>query len=262
MDSVNRTLYIPLYGKSYVSQKGLILHDPTAEEIWKKEAFPLDPKAKSKWLAYYMGMRSAVFDRYVKDELSKSEDAVVLHLGCGMDSRCNRVGTENALWFDIDFPEVITERRKYYQETDHYHMISTDVRCPDYLKALPQNVAAIVVMEGISMYLQPAELQDVLQNLTAYFSAVSVLMDCYTTFAAKASKYKNPINQVGVTKVYGLDDPAVIGAEAGIPFVKAWEMTPQNLIDTLPKGERGIFRKLYAGGISEKMYRLYEFRTL
>ena len=41
MDSVNKTLYIPLYGKALVSREGLFLHDPKAEEIWTKEGFPL-----------------------------------------------------------------------------------------------------------------------------------------------------------------------------------------------------------------------------
>ena len=58
MNSTNKTLYIPLYGKSLVSKKGSILSDPKAEEIWQKEQFPLKGKAKSKWLAYYMGMRA------------------------------------------------------------------------------------------------------------------------------------------------------------------------------------------------------------
>ena len=41
MNSVNKTLYIPLYGKSYVSKKGLFLHDKKAEEIWETEGFSL-----------------------------------------------------------------------------------------------------------------------------------------------------------------------------------------------------------------------------
>ena len=56
MESVNKTLYIPLYGKAYVSRKGLFLDDPQARKIWDAEGFPLTGKAKSKWLAYYMGM--------------------------------------------------------------------------------------------------------------------------------------------------------------------------------------------------------------
>ena len=37
MDSVNRTLYIPLFGKAYVSRRGLFLSDRKAEEIWDAE---------------------------------------------------------------------------------------------------------------------------------------------------------------------------------------------------------------------------------
>ena len=52
MDSVNKTLYIPLYGKAYVSRKGIILSDPKAEEIWQAEGFTLKGTSASKWLAY------------------------------------------------------------------------------------------------------------------------------------------------------------------------------------------------------------------
>ena len=54
MNGVNKTLYIPLYGKASVSKKGIILYDAKAEEIWEKEGFELKGKAKSKWLTYYI----------------------------------------------------------------------------------------------------------------------------------------------------------------------------------------------------------------
>ena len=105
MNNVNKTLYIPLYGKSFVSKKGILLHDETAEAIWAKEGFPLKGKSKSKWLAYYMGMRAAVFDEWLRSKLSKDPEAIVLHIGCGMDSRVERVGTHNPQWYDIAFPD-------------------------------------------------------------------------------------------------------------------------------------------------------------
>jgi hypothetical protein len=46
MNSVNKTLYIPLYGKSYVSKKGLFIDDKKAEEIWESEGFSLKGKSK------------------------------------------------------------------------------------------------------------------------------------------------------------------------------------------------------------------------
>lgn len=41
MNNINKTLYIPLYGKSYVSKKGIILQDKKAESIWETEGFKM-----------------------------------------------------------------------------------------------------------------------------------------------------------------------------------------------------------------------------
>ena len=103
------------------------------------------------------------------------------------------------------------------------------------------------------------ELTKVLENLTKHFPKVHILTDCYTTFAAKASKYKNPINDVGVTQVYGMDDPLVLENGTGLTFVKEHEMTLASLIDELKGVEKSIFKKVFAGGVSKKMYRLYEY---
>lgn len=254
MDRVNQTLYIPLRGKAYVSGQGIILHDPKAEKIWAAEQFPLNGKSKSKWLAYYMGMRAAVFDRWLEAEVEADPKAVILHIGCGMDSRCQRVGVQEHKWFDIDFPDVIAERKRYYQETEQYQMLAANVTSPDWLAPLPGG-NAIVVMEGVSMYLPTEELKRALDRIADHFDGVHLLMDCYTSFAAKASKYKNPINDVGVTQVYGLDAPQTLEG-----FVREHDMTPAELIDELSGMERKVFKTLYAGGIAKKLYRLYEYR--
>lgn len=260
MDGVNKTLYIPLYGKAYVSRRGLLLKDKKAEEIWEKEGFSLRGKAKSKWLAYNMAMRSTVFDRWLAQTMEQMPAAVILHVGCGMDSRIVRVGHREHLWYDIDFPEVIAQRKRYFAESSQYHMISSDIREEAWLSQIPSGNGAIIVMEGISMYLQMAQLQEALKRWKAYFGEVRILMDCYTNFGAKASKYKNPIHAVGVTQVYGFDDPGALEGSTGIAFCQEHDLTPQCLIEKLPKAEQGFFKTLFAGKAARKIYRLYEYR--
>lgn len=259
MNNVNKTLYIPLYGKAYVSKKGIILADKKAEEIWNAEGFALKGKSKSKWLAYYIGMRSAVFDNWLREQTASDASAVVIHIGCGMDSRVLRVGTNGHAWYDVDFPEVIEERRRFYQEKEDYHMVASDARKTEWLEALPENANAIVVMEGVSMYMQLEELQALLKVFCAHFKETKVLMDCYTTFAAQASKYKNPINDVGVTVVYGLDEPRFLEEGTGLRFVKEHEMTPDVFVNELVGMEKSIFKRVFGGTVSKKMYRLYEY---
>ena len=74
MDGVKKPLYIPLYGKAYVSAKGCFLNDKKAEEIWAAEGFPLKGKSKSKWLAYYMGIRSVVFDEWLNQRMTDLQE--------------------------------------------------------------------------------------------------------------------------------------------------------------------------------------------
>ena len=259
MNHINQTLYIPLYGKAYVSQKGLFLADKKAEEIWAAEGFPLKGKSKSKWLAYYMGIRSAVFDEWVKVQKADLQNAVVVHIGCGMDSRAVRIGDEDCKWYDVDFAAVIKERKRYYAESNSYRMIEGDVRDCRWLTAIPERDAAIVVMEGVSMYLTIDQMRALTENLCAHFEKIVLLADCYTTFAAKMSKHRNPVKDVGVTEVYGIDDPKVYKSET-FEFVKEHTMIPKKYIDELTGWERFIFSRLYAGGFSKKLYRLFEYK--
>ena len=153
MNSVNKTLYIPLYGKSYVSKKGLFLDDKKAEEIWDAEGFLLKGKSKSKWLAYYMGIRAAVFDEWVWGQMSALPDAAVIHIGCGMDSRVIRVGDKDHKWYDLDFPDVIEERKRYYTETDNYKMPMTstiEVRSCDCMVSARRSVSSTAVFAAVS----------------------------------------------------------------------------------------------------------------
>ena len=260
MNGVNKTLYIPLYGKALVSRRGILLHDPKAEEIWEAEGFALKGKSKSKWLAYYMAMRARVFDRWLEEKMTENPDVVILHIGCGMDSRILRVGDQGHTWFDIDFPEVIEERKRYFAETDTYKMLGADIREDGWLTQIPKG-PRIVVMEGVSMYLRREELVELATVLREWFSEVHLLMDCYSVFAARASKYKNPVNEMGVTTLYGVDDPQELAKETGFAFLGAHDLTPETMIRQLTKGEQTMFHLLYAGKTAKSLYRLYEFEA-
>ena len=73
------------------------------------------------------------------------------------------------------------------------------------------------------------------------------------------SKRRNPVNEVGVTEVYGIDNPQSYQSDEFI-FVKEHTMIPQKYIDELRGLERFIFAKLYAGGFSKRLYRLLEYK--
>lgn len=259
MNNVSRTLYIPLYGKAYVSRKGLFLQDEMAEAICRQENVTFRGRAGSKYLAYYMGIRASVFDAWLRERMAEMPDAVVLHIGCGLDSRVKRLNGMHREWYDVDFADVIRERKRHFAEDGGYRMLAGDVREKEWLGSIAPGRRAIVVMEGVSMYMTRQECSAFTDGLCAHFSQVVLLTDCYTVFAARMSKYKNPVNAVGVTQLHGIDCPEDMNNG---PFVFACEhdMTPQRFIDQLRGAERWIFRHLYAGNFAKRLYRLYEYR--
>ncbi len=259
MNEVNKTLFIPLYGKARVSRQNIILKDRAAERIWDAEGFSVRGKSASKWLAYNMAMRARVFDDWTERMLAEQPDALVLHVGCGLDSRCQRVTHSYRLWLDCDLPDVIETRRKYYSETEYYRMQALDACDPDQTRALPDSGAAVVVMEGVSMYLPEEKLRGFFAALQEKYGTLRILMDAYTVFGAKASKYKNPVNDVGVTTLYGVDDPGRITEGLDIRFVQEHSFTPASLVNELKPAERTVFRLLFTGRAYGKIYRLFEF---
>lgn len=258
MNNINKTLYIPLYGKAYVSKLGIILDDKKAEELWNRADIKLKGKSKSKWLAYFMAMRSKVFDNWVKDKVKEYPESIILHLGCGLDSRILRTSLNNQ-WYDVDFKDVIDERKKYYNETDTYHMLAGDLKDDTWLKDIPTNRHVIVVMEGVSMYLSSHDLKRLFDNLNNQFESISFMMDCYSEKAAQLSKRKNPINDVGVFDVYGVDNPKLYETQTFV-YTKEHDMTPISMIDELKGLERKIFKSLYAGNFSKSLYKIYEYK--
>ena len=261
MNEVNRTLFIPLYGKSFVSKQHIIISDPDAERIWDAEGFPIRGKSKSKWLAYNMAMRARVFDDWTDRMLRKHPEVLVLHIGCGLDSRCSRVKAPYRAWVDCDLPDVIAIRREYFDETPKYCMQALDASDPSQISLLPESDTAIIVLEGISMYLSAEQLHAFFAALQEKYRVLCILMDIYTKFGAKASKYKNPVNDVGVTKLYGIDDMTDVIGGLGLRVVREHTFTPAALVNELKMPDRAFFKLMFTGRLYGKIYRLMELAT-
>ena len=106
MDNVNKTLFIPLYGKAMMSREGF-LPDPTAEEIVATVDYDFSKVDQSRKLAIYMAMRARYFDMRAQAFAASQPDSPIVQLGVGLDSRVRRVPCRNP-WFDLDFPVILS----------------------------------------------------------------------------------------------------------------------------------------------------------
>ena len=137
-------------------------------------------------------------------------------------------------------------------------MIEIDASDAAKVERLPDSGTAIVVLEGICMYLTNRQLNCLLQALGKKYPKLHILMDVYTEFGAKASKYKNPVNDVGVTELFGVDDVQTLLKGSNINLKSEHSFTPEHLVNELKPSERAFFRVMFSGKLYRKIYRLYE----
>ncbi len=208
MKNESNTLFIPLYGKAIMSQEGF-LSDPTAESIVKNEPDRFKHVDTSKRLAIYMAMRARQFDTMTECFLRHNPGAIVIHTGCGLDARCRRVETKPAMWYDLDFPDVIALRKRYFKETSTYRMLPFSVTDPTWMDAVSYDGQPILIIaEGLTMYLTEAELQALFRSIRSRFKRALFLFDAYSNTAAKISKFRNPVNAMKAKVTFGMTNPS------------------------------------------------------
>jgi O-methyltransferase involved in polyketide biosynthesis len=214
MEKVNRislteekeTLLITLYAKALDYQtKNSVLDDKTANDIIKTIDYDF-----SKFNRYannnLIVVRAKQYDVWINEFLLKNKNAIVLNLGCGLDTRITRINPAlSADWFDVDYPEVIQLRKSFYQNNDKYKMIESSITEPDWLKEIPNNKPAIIIAEGVLEYITDEEARRLLNRLTDHFTEGEILFDVMSSFAVKSAK-KSLKNTTGAVHKWAVDD--------------------------------------------------------
>ena len=114
---VAETLLIPLYYRAKESRrKNPILNDKVAEGLVDSLEYDYSRFDGAKLSEVGCVVRGWFFDRAVRRFIGKHADAVVVNVGCGLDTRFQRIGDGKAVFYDMDLPEVIALRRELIPE--------------------------------------------------------------------------------------------------------------------------------------------------
>lgn len=258
LNNESKTLFIPLLGKAVMSRDNLFLHDPKAEEIISKIDYDFSSLKQSKWLSMFMSVRALVIDELCNKYILEHPNATIIHLGCGLDSRCLRVNQDYKTWYDIDYEEVINIRKKFYNKDNSHKMVGSSVLDFKWLEQVENNENIMVVAEGLTMYLSEEEMRNLISMINERFGDVHLLFDAYTKKGVKSSKIKNPVNQMNAEVKYGIDNPnEFLSLNENLEYVATHLIKKDD--NNLQGLTKFIFNNLYCGRISQSIYKIYEF---
>jgi O-methyltransferase involved in polyketide biosynthesis len=263
--SVEWTNLCTLYLRAYESRlEHPILGDRAAAEAVERidYDFARMHRAAKPWANQFLvTLRAKQLDTWADDFLRLNPDAVVLHLGCGLDSRAFRLDVPSGVsWFDVDMPDVMALRRQLYTDRPGYTMIGSSVTEPGWLEQVPTDRPALIVAEGLLMYLDEAELRQLLLRLTDRFETGELLADLLSPWGPRFSN--SPLlaraSTSGITK-WGTRDGHEL--PEWIPRLRLVENAIFLDPTKIPlKPQRIVYRILTATSFMRNYDRLYRFR--
>jgi len=208
-----------------------------------------------------LAMRAKKLDSYVRDYLDRTENPLVLHLGCGLDSRVLRVGALKGEWYDLDYPDVIELRKNFYDETNHYHMISSSVTDHAWLKQVKENNPACIIAEGLLMYLHEEEVRQLFVDLQECLPSSEIAFDAYSRLTARSANNHPSIKKTGAHIHWGIDDAEQItNWGKGIRLLEEWYFTDSEDISAFGYWDRILFRMMGTFRAAKKAHRILRFR--
>jgi O-methyltransferase involved in polyketide biosynthesis len=152
-------------------------------------------------------LRNLEFDRQVRDFLTRHPDAVVVHIGCGLDSRFERVDNGKVEWYDLDLPEVIEQRRKFIgDEGKRYHLLAGSVFDSAWLDkvSVHRQRPFLFLAEGVLMYFEEAQVKSLVLMLRDHFPGAELVFDAFSPFLVRANNLRMAISKFGVRYHWGL----------------------------------------------------------
>ena len=135
LGDVQRTLFFPLVARARETRKKRpLLRDPKAVEIVETVDFELAPIAPGP-TALVVTLRTLIMDWWVRRFLAEHPGGTVIELGTGLNTRFERTDNGTAHWIDLDLPDTIELRRRFFADTGRRQMLAASLLDEDWLPA-------------------------------------------------------------------------------------------------------------------------------
>ncbi len=188
LEGVAQTLLVPLACRAIDTiRPDAILHDPRAMEVYNalggNRDFLMGFRAHDLTVTV---MRARQFDTYARDFLARNPEGLVVDLGCGLDTRFDRLDDGRVFWLGVDLPEVIELRRKYLPDSERCKTISQSMFELSWLdEVLQLNRPVIFLAEGVFPYFSTADVKPLVLEMAARFPNGELVFDAASLFIAK-----------------------------------------------------------------------------
>lgn len=180
---VQETLLIPLYMRAVESKRRAdnILKDDFAEGLVDRIDYNFAKLKNAKMSYVGCVVRGRYYDDAVRSFILSHRNPVVVNVGCGFDTRYQRIVEHDlAVFYELDLPEVIELRRHLIpeQQGDTYLEGSLlDDDWMDELRTRHPDSEFLIVAEGVLMYFYERQVKRFVTRIAKRFAGGELCFD-------------------------------------------------------------------------------------
>jgi methyltransferase (TIGR00027 family) len=215
LSGVPATSLITLYIRAIESQRpDALIKDERAEALVRQ----LDQESLRKTLPLtedstrlVVILKTKEFDRLTQDFLARHADAVVVHIGCGLDARFERLAEGSQVeWYDLDLPEVIELRHRLVgAERGRHHLLACSVFDSGWLSEVGAHRPRpfLFLAEGVFMYFDNVQVKSLVLALHEHFPGAELVFDAYSPFLKWSHNLRVTRKRIGAHLHWALKHP-------------------------------------------------------
>ena len=193
LSGVPETMLQTVYARAKENNGRGAIHDAKAEELIEKLDYDFSLADKDTAMRSGVIARTIVLDKLTKSWLASHPGAVVIDIAYGLDTRCYRMAGY-AHWYNLDLPETMAVREKLLPESgtiSQIAMSAMDDWGGEISELSEQNVPVLIVIEGLTMYLNAKDVQQIFTVISNRFSQATIFVETMNPAMVRHFKEKS-----------------------------------------------------------------------
>jgi O-methyltransferase involved in polyketide biosynthesis len=224
LGDVQRTLFFPLLARAReTARKRPLLRDAKAAELVR--AIDFDPGPYDQGImSFVVLIRTMILDWWVGQFLAAHPGGTVVELGTGLNTRFERTDNGSVHWIDLDLPDTIELRRRFFADTERRRMIAASLTDEDWLADVARRPGPyFFVSDGVLVYLREADIAGTLTRIAARFPGAMLAFDTYPRITF-ADQHKMAAKRGFARSEWACEDPRALEA-LGLGLVESATIT-------------------------------------
>ena len=224
-----------------------ILGDDLSVQVAESLGLDLSTPKVPRSMVLVHAVRDKMLDRLVSRFIAEHPTAVVVDLGCGLDTRRQRCAPPPGVdWYDVDFPTVIGLRERLLP--DGAHLVGADVTASAWLDELPRDRPVIAVTNGLMLLLTAEAFIAMARAVTSHFDSGELAFNAYSRLAMRNSlrasrRVKSGPWSMPTAVGEGIDDPHEAETwDAGLSLIDEHFMANAPEVDLWPPVWKAVAR--------------------